>query len=87
MNGFRRFLAPAALVASGLLAVPLLHGLPARADTPPPPPGQASAPGQATPQAAALPSLAPLVDSVKAAVVNVDVTSRVERGASSELAL
>ncbi|HEY1333090.1 MAG TPA: Do family serine endopeptidase [Myxococcaceae bacterium] len=79
MNGLRRFLAPAALVASGLLAVPLLHGVPARADTPPPPPGQVTAPGQAAPQAAALPSLAPLVDSVKAAVVNVDVTSRVER--------
>jgi serine protease Do len=83
MNRFRRFLAPAALVASGLLALPLLHGFPARADTPPPPPGQASAPGQAAPQAAALPSLAPLVDSVKAAVVNVDVTSRVERGEDS----
>ncbi len=83
MNGFRRFLAPVALVASGLLAVPLLHGFPARADTPPPPPGQASSPAQAAPQAAALPSLAPLVDSVKAAVVNVDVTSRVERGDDS----
>ena len=80
MNGLRRFLAPVAVLASGLLALPLLHGVPARADTPPPPPGQATAPGQATPQAAALPSLAPLVDSVKAAVVNVDVTSRVERG-------
>ena len=79
MNGFRRLLAPAALLASGLLAVPLLHGVPARADTPPPPPGQVSSPGQAAPQAAALPSLAPLVDSVKAAVVNVDVTSRVEK--------
>ena len=79
MNGLRRFLAPVALLASGLLAVPLLHGVPARADTPPPPPGQASASGQATPQATALPSLAPLVESVKAAVVNVDVTSRVER--------
>ena len=79
MNGLRRFLAPVALLASGLLAVPLFHGVPARADTPPPPPGQATAPGQATPQAAALPSLAPLVESVKAAVVNVDVTSRVER--------
>ena len=79
MNGLRRFLAPVALLASGLLAVPLLHGVPARADTPPPPPGQATAPGQASPQAAALPSLAPLVESVKAAVVNVDVTSRVER--------
>jgi len=83
MNRFRRFLAPVALVASGLLAVPLFHGVPARADTPPPPPGQAVAPGQATPQPAALPSLAPLVDSVKAAVVNVDVTSRVERGEDS----
>ena len=83
MNGLRRFLAPVAVLASGLLAVPLLHGVPARADTPPPPPGQATAPGQATPQAAALPSLAPLVDSVKAAVVNVDVTSRVERGDDS----
>jgi serine protease Do len=82
MNGLRRFLAPAALLASGLLAVPFLHGVPARADTPPPPPGQATAPGQATPQATALPSLAPLVDSVKAAVVNVDVTSRVERDES-----
>jgi serine protease Do len=80
MNGLRRLLAPVALFASGLLAVPLLHGLPARADTPPPPPGQATAPGQATPQPAALPSLAPLVDSVKTAVVNVEVTSRVERG-------
>ncbi len=36
-------------------------------------------PHQAVPQGGALPSLAPLVDSVKAAVVNVDVTSRVER--------
>ena len=80
MNGLRRILAPVALFASGLLAVPLLHGLPARADTPPPPPGQATAAGQATPQPAALPSLAPLVDSVKTAVVNVEVTSRVERG-------
>ena len=80
MNGLRRLLAPVALFASGLLAVPLLHGLPARADTPPPPPGQATAPGQATPQPASLPSLAPLVDSVKTAVVNVEVTSRVERG-------
>jgi serine protease Do len=80
MNGLRRLLAPVALFASGLLAVPLLHGLPARADTLPPPPGQATAAGQATPQPAALPSLAPLVDSVKAAVVNVEVTSRVERG-------
>ena len=79
MNGLRRFLAPVAVLASGLLAVPLLHGVPARADTPPPPPGQATAPGQAAPQATALPSLAPLVESVKAAVVNVDVTSRVER--------
>jgi len=78
MNGFRRFVVPVALFASGFLVVPLFHGLPARADTPPPP-GQVSAPSQATPQAAALPSLAPLVDSVKAAVVNVDVTSRVER--------
>ena len=83
MNGLRRFLAPVAVLASALLAVPLLHGVPARADTPPPPPGQATAAGQATPQAAALPSLAPLVDSVKAAVVNVDVTSRVERGDDS----
>ncbi|HEY1908367.1 MAG TPA: trypsin-like peptidase domain-containing protein, partial [Myxococcaceae bacterium] len=82
MNGFRRLVAPVALVASGLLAVPLLHGVPARADTPAPPPGQATAPSQATPQVAALPSLAPLVDSVKAAVVNVDVTSRVERDES-----
>ena len=72
MNGLRRFLAPVALLATGLLAVPLLHGVPARADTPP-------APHQTPPQAAALPSLAPLVDSVKAAVVNVDVTSRVDR--------
>ena len=79
MNGLRRFLAPVALFAAGLLTVPLLHGLPARAQTPAPPAGQASAPSQATPQAIALPSLAPLVDSVKAAVVNVDVTSRVER--------
>jgi len=30
----RRFLAPVALFAAGLLAVPLLHGVPARADTP-----------------------------------------------------
>jgi serine protease Do len=80
MNGLRRLLAPVALFASGLLAVPLLHGLPARADTPPPPPGQATSSGQATPQPIAMPSLAPLVDSVKAAVVNVEVTSRVERG-------
>jgi serine protease Do len=77
----RRFVAPVALVAAGLLAVPLLHGVPARADTPAPqvPAGQAPAPNQAAPQAVALPSLAPLVDSVKAAVVNVEVTSRVER--------
>ena len=85
MNGLRRLLAPVALLASGLLAVPLLHALPARADTPPPqpPPGQATAPHQAPPQGVGLPSLAPLVDSVKAAVVNVDVTSRVERDESS----
>ncbi|HUM09900.1 MAG TPA: Do family serine endopeptidase [Myxococcaceae bacterium] len=86
MNGLRRFLAPVALLASGLLALPLLHGLPARADTPPspqPPPGQVAAPHQPAPQVAGLPSLAPLVDSVKAAVVNVDVTSRVDRGEES----
>jgi serine protease Do len=82
MNGFRRFLAPVAFFAAGLLAVPLLHGVPARAQAPAPPPGQATAPSQATPQATALPSLAPLVDSVKTAVVNVDVTSRVERDES-----
>src|SRR5215475_5903685 len=76
---FRRFVAPVALVAAGLLAVPLLHGVPARADTPAPAPGQVQAQNQAAPQAVALPSLAPLVDSVKAAVVNVEVTSRVER--------
>ncbi len=84
MNGLRRFLAPVALLASGLLA--LVHGLPARADTPPspqPPPGQVAGPHQPAPQVAGLPSLAPLVDSVKAAVVNVDVTSRVDRGEES----
>jgi serine protease Do len=75
---FRRLVAPAALVASGLLAVPLLHGVPAQAQTPAPPPGQVTAPSQAAPPAVALPSLAPLVDSVKQAVVNVEVTSRVE---------
>jgi len=78
MNGLRRFLAPAALLASGLLALPLLHGAPARADTPPPV-GQASVAQPSPPHVTALPSLAPLVESVKAAVVNVDVTSRVER--------
>ncbi|HZX42767.1 MAG TPA: trypsin-like peptidase domain-containing protein, partial [Myxococcaceae bacterium] len=49
------------------------------APAPQPPPGQATAPHQTPPQGVALPSLAPLVESVKAAVVNVDVTSRVER--------
>jgi serine protease Do len=39
---------------------------------------------QAPPQAVALPSLAPLVESVKAAVVNVDVTSRIERDEGSD---
>jgi serine protease Do len=43
------------------LAVPVLHGVPARAQAPAPPAGQATAPSQATPQATALPSLAPLV--------------------------
>ena len=83
----RRFLAPVALFAAGLLAVPLLHGVPARADTPPapqPPPGQVTASHQAAPQPAALPSLAPLVESVKSAVVNVEVTSRVERDESQQ---
>ncbi|HTS82750.1 MAG TPA: trypsin-like peptidase domain-containing protein [Myxococcaceae bacterium] len=86
MNGPRRLLAPAALLAAALLAIPLLHGLSARADTPAPqpPPGQAATTqALAPPHAAALPSLAPLVDSVKSAVVNVDVTSRVERDESS----
>jgi serine protease Do len=77
MNGLRRFLAPVAVLASGLLALPLLHGAPARADTPPP--GQAAGAQPVAPHAAALPSLAPLVESVKAAVVNVEVTSRVDR--------
>ena len=86
MNGPRRLLAPVALLAAALLAIPLLHGLSARADTPAPqpPPGQAATTqALAPPHAAALPSLAPLVDSVKSAVVNVDVTSRVERDESS----
>jgi serine protease Do len=86
MNGLRRFLAPVALLATGLLALPLLHGVPARADTlpaPQPPPGQVASQHQAPPQGTALPSLAPLVESVKAAVVNVDVTSRVERDEST----
>src|SRR5262249_57243098 len=71
MTASRRLLLPVAAAAAALTAVPLLHGPAARAGTP-------SAPVQ-TPTAVALPSLAPLVDSVKAAVVNVDVTSRVER--------
>src|SRR5215468_8919529 len=71
MTASRRLLLPVAAAAAALTAVPLLHGPAARADTP-------SAQVQ-TPTAVALPSLAPLVDSVKAAVVNVDVTSRVER--------
>ena len=78
MNRFRRLLAPVALVAAGLLAAPFLRGVPARADTAPAP-QTAAAPssGVQQPPGLALPSLAPLVDSVKAAVVNVEVTSRV----------
>src|SRR5215813_194229 len=72
MTASRRLLLPVAAAAAALFAAPFLHGPAARADTPP------SAQVQ-TPTAVALPSLAPLVDSVKAAVVNVDVTSRVER--------
>ncbi|HSP19155.1 MAG TPA: Do family serine endopeptidase [Myxococcaceae bacterium] len=85
MNGLRRLLAPVALVATGLLAAPLFHGVTARADTAPAQAAAAAAPapGVQQPQAVALPSLAPLVDSVKAAVVNVEVTSRVERDESS----
>ncbi|MGZ5958094.1 MAG: trypsin-like peptidase domain-containing protein [Myxococcaceae bacterium] len=81
MNSLRRFLAPLALVAAGLLAAPMFHGFTARADTAPaaPPPAAPAAGVQQPPQAVALPSLAPLVDSVKAAVVNVEVTSRVDR--------
>ncbi len=89
MNNLRRLLAPAAFVAAGLLAAPLLRGLPAHADTAPAP-QSAAAPAQGQQaQAPALPSLATLVDSVKAAVVNVEVTSRVgggsdESGSGSE---
>jgi serine protease Do len=79
MTASRRLLLPVAAAAAALFAVPFLHGPAARADTPPPPAGQVQ-----TPPAVALPSLAPLVDSVKAAVVNVDVTSRVERDEGSE---
>jgi serine protease Do len=79
MTASRRLLLPAAAAAAALFAVPFLHGPAARADTPPAPAGQVQ-----TPQAVALPSLAPLVDSVKAAVVNVDVTSRVEREENAE---
>jgi serine protease Do len=76
MTASRRLLLPAAAAAAALFAVPFLRGPVARADTP-------TAQMQ-TPTAVALPSLAPLVDSVKAAVVNVDVTSRVEREEPSD---
>ena len=62
-----------ALVGAFLVAVPVL----APAQTPAP----AATPLQpATRESQALPSLAPLVESVKGAVVNVDVQSRASRG-------
>ena len=79
MTASRRLLLPVAAAAAALFAVPFLHGPAARADTPPAPAAQMQ-----SPTAVALPSLAPLVDSVKAAVVNVDVTSRVERDETSD---
>ncbi len=69
MTTFRRAVAPLATVA--LLAAPLLGSAPARADAPP---GRVR-----TPPSVALSSLAPLVEGVKAAVVNVEVTSRIQR--------
>ena len=59
-----------------LLAAPVLRSAPARADAPPA--------RVQTPTSVALPSLAPLVESVKAAVVNVEVTSRVQRSEGDE---
>jgi len=69
MTAFRSAVAPLATVA--LLAALLVGSAPARADAPP---GRVQ-----TPPSVALPSLAPLVESVKAAVVNVEVTSRIQR--------
>jgi len=76
MTRLRRSLAPVAVVAAALLAVPFIKSAPARADAPP---GQVQ-----TPPGVGLPSLAPLVESVKAAVVNVEVTSRIQRDENAE---
>jgi len=67
----RRPMARLALATVALLAASALRSAPARAD---PAPGPVQAP-----PVVALPSLAPLVESVKAAVVNVEVTSRIQR--------
>jgi serine protease Do len=69
MTDLRCAVARVATVA--LLAAPVLRIAPALADAPPA--------RVQTPTSVALPSLAPLVQSVKAAVVNVEVTSRVQR--------
>jgi serine protease Do len=79
MTALRRLVAPLAVATAALLAIPFVHGTSAHADTPQTPASQVQ-----SPPSVALPSLAPLVDAVKAAVVNVDVTSRVERGQSEE---
>ncbi|AGC44767.1 S1C family peptidase [Myxococcus stipitatus DSM 14675] len=66
-----------ALVTALLLVVPSVAGAQAPAQTPPTAAqGQSGNLQPATREAQALPSLAPLVDSVKTAVVNVDVQAR-----------